>query len=434
MWNADKVKVTGDVTVADGVTLTIAPGVVVEFQDHYRLAVQGALWAVGTPAERILFTTDEPALFQVDASLTGCWNGIEFVGTKATNEPSRLEYCVIEYGKAVAASGAPYEYGGGALLLYDFSDLTLARCIVRHNVALYGGALFLYHGSSPEIAGNLFTDNHALGNASVLYCGYSYPRLVNNTAVKNPIHNETDPYIDTCAALSFLAKPRFQNDVFVENDPAIPFLHSQLWQEKSYYTKHNVLEGCAGTGLNLAVDPAFVDLAAGDLRLTAASPCVNRGLDEGAPAEDLDGLLRPVMGSVDIGAYEYSAAHRLEADAFAVSAVTGGVVHLALHGGTAGAGRDYLVFASLSGTVPGTPLPGGAVLPLNWDSLTSAAVPLANTPLFAAFLGQLDAAGDAAAQLAVPPVPGAAGIVVHLAYALWPGDFASNPISVAIAP
>ncbi len=425
---------TGDVIVADGVTLTIAPGVVVEFQDHYRLAVQGTLWAVGTPAQRILFTTDEPALFQVDASLTGCWNGIEFVGTKATNDPSRLEYCVIEHAKAVAASGAPYEYGGGALLLYDFSDLTLARSILRHNVAQYGGALFLYHGSSPQIEGCLFTDNHALGNASVLYCAYSYPRLVNSTAAKNPIHNEGDPYIDTCAALSFLAKPQFRNDIFVENDPSIPFIHAQLWQEKAYYTRHNVLEGYAGSGLNLAADPAFADFAAGDLHLSAASPCVNRGLEDGAPTEDLDGLPRPVMGAVDIGAYEYAAAHRLEADAFVMPAATGGAVNLALHGGTANAARDYLVFVSLSGTVPGTPLPGGAVLPLNWDSLTSAGLALANTPLFAAFLGQLDAAGDAAAQLAVPPVPGAEGLVVHLAYALWPGDFVSNPLAVAVGP
>ena len=48
VWSAETVRVVGDVTVEDGVTLTIAPGVLVEFQDYYSLAVAGTLLALGS--------------------------------------------------------------------------------------------------------------------------------------------------------------------------------------------------------------------------------------------------------------------------------------------------------------------------------------------------------------------------------------------------
>ena len=41
VWNADKVNVVGDVIVENGVTLTIVPGVWVEYHDYYRLSIQG---------------------------------------------------------------------------------------------------------------------------------------------------------------------------------------------------------------------------------------------------------------------------------------------------------------------------------------------------------------------------------------------------------
>jgi len=73
-----------------------------------------------------------------------------------------------------------------------------------------------------------------------------------------------------------------------------------------------------GTGWNLRVDPLFIDAdgednVAGtqddDLRLSAASPCINAGYNEYVPAgheADLDGAARIFDGRVDMGAYESS--------------------------------------------------------------------------------------------------------------------------------
>lgn len=127
----------------------------------------------------------------------------------------------------------------------------------------------------------------------------------------------------------------------------------------------------------------------------------------------------------------------LAADATAISAETGGIVTMSLNAGADYADRDYLVLGSISGTEPGTALPGGLVtLPLNWDIFTDAVWVLVNTPTFANFLGTLDADGKASAELNAPPLrPDEIGTIMHFAYCLGhPFDYVSNPVEIEIVP
>ena len=96
----------------------------------------------------------------------------------------------------------------------------------------------------------------------------------------------------------------------------------------------------------------------------------------------------------------------------------------------------YLMLGSVSGTSPGTVLPGGVTLPLNWDVFTNLVLDLANTPLFPDFLGTLDGAGRGNAQIFTAPLPpSSAGTTMYFAYALnKPWDFASNAVMVGIVP
>jgi hypothetical protein len=114
----------------------------------------------------------------------------------------------------------------------------------------------------------------------------------------------------------------------------------------------------------------------------------------------------------------------------------GGTATLNLFGYERNANRNYLVLGSVSGTSPGTPLPGGmATLPLNWDVFTGLTIDLANTPVFSNFLGVLGADGNATATLNLPPVPGTAGLKMYFAYALNnPWDVVSNPVTIEIVP
>jgi S-formylglutathione hydrolase FrmB len=115
---------------------------------------------------------------------------------------------------------------------------------------------------------------------------------------------------------------------------------------------------------------------------------------------------------------------------------TGGEATFYLTAGWAHANRNYILLGSISGTDPGTPLPGSTVtLPLNWDFFTNLIVTYANSIIFQDFMGTLSDEGFATAQLNLTPVLGAAGITMHFAYALNnPWDFVSNPVEIQIVP
>ena len=63
VWSVDTVKVTGELTINNGITLSINPGVFVEFQGHYKMNVQGRVLAIGTPSDLILFTINDTTGF-----------------------------------------------------------------------------------------------------------------------------------------------------------------------------------------------------------------------------------------------------------------------------------------------------------------------------------------------------------------------------------
>lgn len=143
------------------------------------------------------------------------------------------------------------------------------------------------------------------------------------------------------------------------------------------------------------------------------------------------------MGTVDMGADEFSDTHMLGADLFSISESAGGVVHFTLNGGSSNAGRDYLLLGSVSGTIPGTLLPGGlATLPLNWDQFTNIVIAYLGTSAFHNFMATLDGSGESSATFdTLGPFSGLAGATINFSYALnSPWNFASNTINVEVVP
>jgi hypothetical protein len=69
----------------------------------------------------------------------------------------------------------------------------------------------------------------------------------------------------------------------------------------------------AGSGVTAGLDgclvapPLFVNRAQGDYRLAYGSPCINAGTNSASPAGalDLEGAVRPIHATVDMGAYEF---------------------------------------------------------------------------------------------------------------------------------
>jgi len=125
----------------------------------------------------------------------------------------------------------------------------------------------------------------------------------------------------------------------------------------------------------------------------------------------------------------------LEVDTAQLSAATGGTINFILQAGGSFAGRNYLLLGTLSGTEPGTLLPGGLVtIPLNRDALTDLILNNLSRPILETFLGTLDGSGHAGANLTVGPLhPWWIGKTLHFAYATTnPWDFASNAVAVEI--
>jgi len=96
--------ITGNVTVSNGTTLTIEPGVEIEFDGDFSLLINGSLYAVGTNDKWITFTSN---------NLTphpGDWNTIKFAA--AENESFILENCIVEYAK----NGITIQNSGKAII------------------------------------------------------------------------------------------------------------------------------------------------------------------------------------------------------------------------------------------------------------------------------------------------------------------------------
>lgn len=124
-------------------------------------------------------------------------------------------------------------------------------------------------------------------------------------------------------------------------------------------------------------------------------------------------------------------------DTSVLSAAQGGTVNFTLDAGTANGNRNYLLLGSVTGTSPGTPLPGGLVtIPLNRDWFTDYILARLNTSVFSNFLGTLGAAGGAMSALNAPPLHSNwIGKTLHFAYALDnPWDYASDAVEIEIVP
>ena len=133
--DCDTYVVYGNLLVEEGETLTIMPGVVVAFQQNYRLEVGGALTARGTASDSIVFTGWE------SNQNPDWWDYIKFRDS-SINSACSLSYCRIEYA-----------YNG---VYCDSASPTISHCLIRKCVVG-----ILCSAGSPYIVQNTLVDNGA---------------------------------------------------------------------------------------------------------------------------------------------------------------------------------------------------------------------------------------------------------------------------------
>ncbi len=201
-WNGSPYQVMGDITIPDLSTLSIDPGVTVEFQGHYALYVQGRLLAVGTEADTILFTVNDTTGFHIQDTTLGGWYGIKLADTPEQNDTTKIKYCKLQFGKAVApvwwlnaggaicvvnndkviisnclitnnsCGGPENEAPAGGGIHLAWSDAIITNNTISYNKAKAGGAIQI-HDSHPIFSGNTFLGNSAQEGGGISTGGFA---------------------------------------------------------------------------------------------------------------------------------------------------------------------------------------------------------------------------------------------------------------------
>ncbi|MDO9186006.1 MAG: T9SS type A sorting domain-containing protein [Bacteroidia bacterium] len=353
--------VLGNISIPNGTTLTIQPGVTINFQGTYKFNIQGRLLAIGTVTDTITFTA---------ANITNGWLGIRFNNTPTTNDSSKIIYCKLQYGKAL--SSFPDDRGG-AFYFDTFSKTVISNCRISNCTAAYNGGGICCYYCSPKIVYNTISDNTASINGGGIYCNSYSPNISNNTISNNTASNGGGIYCHAGAILSnniisnntasnygggiyfsnvspvitnntisnnnaiygggivfdIISSPTLRNCILWGN--AVSTSGSQIYiadnQSDPDFYYCNIqggldafeLNGNSHTGIysnNIDSDPKFVSPSAGNgngfngvvanWSLQSNSPSINTGDPTGTyPATDIVGNTRVTVCRIDMGAYEY---------------------------------------------------------------------------------------------------------------------------------
>jgi len=168
--------IQGSIQIPNDSTLTIEPGVIVNFQGAYKLNVQGRLLAIGTATDTIIFKSSDT---------NNCWRGIRFNSTPFANDSTEIIFCKFQYSKA---SGSSPDDCGGALYFYNFSKAIICNCcILNCSANRYGGGICCI-SCSPTVSNNIFLNNSANFAGGGIYCDNSSPIIYNNLFSKNSVY------------------------------------------------------------------------------------------------------------------------------------------------------------------------------------------------------------------------------------------------------
>lgn len=365
------------------------------------------------------------------------------------------------YGTTALFDGNIISYNsgnsGGGMVVRDEDQSVITNNLFAFNSGSNGGGLRCME-SQPIVTNNIFANNSADKGGGMEVYENSIATISNNTFVGNSADNGGGIAVridSTAVVTDTIFWDNHASNTGPEaflgssaNPSTITINHSDV--DGGQPSVH-VQPGCTltwGSGM-IDNDPQFVvgpdglyylsQITAGQ---SEDSPCVDAGSDL-ASNLNMNGIWTRTDGLVDSGmvdlGYHYGPHSAdwtvpLYSDTYIIPETVGCAANLVLTAGVENANRKFLIVGGVTGTEPGTSLPGGlSTLPVNWDGFTDIEMTLLNTYIFSNFAGVLDAQGMGNAQLNAPPIPGFAGITLYFAYCCNnPFDFVSNPVSIKI--
>jgi parallel beta-helix repeat protein len=317
--------VIGDCNVLEGTTLTIEPGVEVQFSGLHYILVVGTLVAEGTRSDTIVFTS------YGTVHNPGDWRYVKINGSSA--QDSRFKYCDVSYaqwGIWVADSECEIRrcgvHGSDGGIKINNSDVTVERC------HLYGNndqGVYASGSSSITVRRCLVEDNNDEG----IETGGSTGGFIEwNSVFRNGLQGilvdgASNMWVNRNAVADNLHGLYFQdahvsakhNSISNNDQHGVFFLNSQLIfssnivdrnGNRGLYNINSVAvlsfndvwangtnyEGCSPGAGSFSDDPRYVSDPF-DFHLQSDSPCI----DAGDPSSPLD----PDGTRADVGAYYY---------------------------------------------------------------------------------------------------------------------------------
>jgi len=179
-------RVTSDVTVPTGVTLTVKPGTTVFFDEDTSLTIKGQLAAEGTEFMRIRFTRQPGS--------SSRWDGLHFDSA----EDNRLTYLDMEYS---SRDGESIRLDDSRLLIDNVTWAGTDKTIIRIN----GSSLIVRNSVFPDTTVQTVSGHRALG---------SDPYIVFENNVFGICSGDKQDVVDFSASGLNLS-PQFINNIFL---------------------------------------------------------------------------------------------------------------------------------------------------------------------------------------------------------------------------
>ncbi len=245
-------QVMGDITIPNDSTLSIEPGVIVEFQGHHALYVNGRLLAIGSQADTIFWTVSDTTGFYNPDTTLGGWYGIKIADTPEQNDTSKIVYCKIQYGKAVGTGW--WLNAGGAICVVNFSKVYISNCLITHNSAggseaeiPAGGGIHLAWADA-IIKNNTISHNKAIAGGAIQIHD-SHPTFSNNTFIGNSAQEGGGISIGGVADISFNGDS-FINNIASSHGGGIMVWGPENWSFENVTFSGNIATWGAGLGLS----------------------------------------------------------------------------------------------------------------------------------------------------------------------------------------
>jgi parallel beta-helix repeat protein/predicted outer membrane repeat protein len=204
-------------------------------------------------------------------------------GIYCTSSSPAITHCTVSGNSASSNGGGIY---------CTSSSTVITHCMVSGNLAGNGGGIFCSSSSSPKVTNCLINRNISSDTGGGIYSDCSSPVMTNCTLAGNSASPSNGG-----GAYVYSGSPIITNCILWSDSPG-----EISGNGSAAITYCDIRGGYTGAG-NISDSPSFVNPDAGNYRLRADSPCIDKG-GSNAPATDLDGNPRPTGEGYDMGAYE----------------------------------------------------------------------------------------------------------------------------------